>query len=175
MTKELTFDEMMEILIAHEKAELEVNLEATMDTLAANPHYELPALGWSIDGYEGVYELYRRTLPGAAKWNISAEARQYLHGDNTLSREAYVSFDNIEGKRATCLYHVKVIFDPELRKIAGERLYTGNLFAEVMAHDLGEDFDKVPGVNRITDVAPNIEVHDAIRDAAARGITIVRP
>lgn len=175
MAKELTIDEMMEIIIAHEKAELEVDLEATMDTLVPNPHYELPVQGWSIDGRDAVYELYSRILPGADKWNISAEARQYLYGENTVAREAYVSFDNLEGKRVTCLYHAKIILDPELHKIAGERLYMGNLFAELMAHDIGEGFEKVPGVSRIVDVAPNIAEHDAIRDAAARGISIVRP
>ena len=51
---DLTKDEMDDLLLAHEKAELEYDVEATMATLVANPHFEFPTLGFAIDGWDGV-------------------------------------------------------------------------------------------------------------------------
>lgn len=175
MAQELDRNQMQEILIAHEKAELEGDLEATLATLTPTPRYELATLGWAIDGMDAVRETYQRILPGAEKWNIAAEARGYTWSENTMVREAHVSFDTLEGERVTGLYMVVMTFDPELKKISGERMYMDPHFANMMATDLGDDFGSVPGVSRISETAPVIETHDAIADAAARGISIKRP
>jgi hypothetical protein len=124
---------------------------------------------------DAVRETYSRILPGANKWDIAAEARGYTWGTNTLVREAHVSYNTLEGERVTGLYMVVMAFDPELKRISGERMYMDPVFAKLMATDLGEDFGAVPGVSRISDSAPIIETHDAIAAAAARGVTITRP
>jgi hypothetical protein len=172
MTKELDRNQMEEILIAHEKAELEGDLEATLATLTPEPQYELASLGWAINGMNAVRETYQRILPGAQKWDIAAEARGYTWGENTLVREAHVSFNTVDGERVTGLYMVVMAFDPELKRISGERMYMDPLFAKLMATDLGADFGDLPGVSRISQTAPIIQIHDAFAAAAARGITI---
>jgi hypothetical protein len=73
------------------------------------------------------------------------------------------------------MYLVVMSFDPELRKISGERMYMDPHFAEMMSHDLGEDFASLPGVSRLSDSAPNLERHDAYAVAESRGITIKDP
>src|SRR5262245_41569311 len=62
--QEMTKKEMEAVLLAHEKGELEEDLDATMATLVDNPHYELPTLGFAFDGYDAVREAYSRIMPG---------------------------------------------------------------------------------------------------------------
>ncbi|WP_176594352.1 hypothetical protein [Sphingobium sp. EM0848] len=173
--KELTKQEMEAILLEHEKAELEVDIDATMATLVPNPHYEIAFLGLAIDGWEGVHQAYQRILRPAQIRPVAAKRRVHAVARNTLIREAHVTFNTSEGERVTGLYMVVMEFDPELKKIAGERMYADPLFGKMMTEQLGEDFAKIPGVSRIRDSAPVIEEHDAYAAAAARGVTITPP
>ena len=173
--KNLTIREMDEILLAHEIAELEGDIEATMETVAPNPHYEFPSHGLAADGREAVRQHYLRSLPRAVvnKSNVAAEKRlNNLYGTNALVREAWVSFTKPNGERVTGLYLVVMEFDPELKKITGERLYCDQVFADMLAADLGPDYVSVPGVSRISDTAPIIDRHDAYAWAESEGIAI---
>ncbi|WP_219013937.1 MULTISPECIES: hypothetical protein [unclassified Streptomyces] len=174
-SKELTKKEMEAILLAHEVAELEQDVDATMATLAPNPHYELAGLGWAVDGTAAVRATYERILSYVTSRNVAAERRVHAVAKNHLIREAHVTFDNRKGERVTGLYMVVMEFDPELKLIAGERMYMDPVFAEMMAEHLGDDFGDLPGVSKIGDSAPLIEKHDAYRVAASRGITINAP
>ncbi|MBY8861353.1 hypothetical protein K7711_33095 [Nocardia sp. CA2R105] len=171
---ELTKKEMEEILLTHEIAELEMDVEATMATLAPNPHYELASLGWAIDGEAAVRETYLRILPNR-KRDVAAEKRVHAVAANTLLREAFMSFNTLEGERTTGLYLVVMAFDPELKLISGERMYMDPNFGKMMAENLGPDFGDLPGVSRIGDSAPLIDKHDAYKYASARGLTITPP
>lgn len=171
---ELSKQQMEEILLTHEIAELEMNVEATMATLVPNPHYELAALGLAIDGTDAVRETYRRILPNQNR-DVAAEKRVHAVAANTLLREAFMSFNTLEGTRVTGLYLVVMAFDPDLKLISGERMYMDPNFAQMMSEQLGPDFAELPGVSRIGDTAPNIEKHDAYRYAAARGLSITPP
>lgn len=172
---ELTKKEMEAILLEHEKAELEFDLDATMATLVPNPHYELAFLGLAIDGWDGVREAYRRLLrPNPGNANIAAKRRFHAVAANTLVRDAHVTITNPNGERVTGLYLVVMEFDPESKKIRGERMFTDTVFGEFMVGQLGKDLASIPGVTRITDSAPLLEEHDAYAVAAARGITIGR-
>lgn len=173
---ELTRYEMEGLLIEHEKAELEYDIDATMATLVPNPHFELCFMGLAVDGWDAVREMYSRMLVrGAEERNIQADARIVMAGDNHIVREALVSFDNDEGKRVTGLYNVVVEFDPELKKIKGERMYGDLTYAQFMSGVVGEDIAKVTGVTEIVATLPTINVHDAFAAAAARGIEINNP
>lgn len=171
---DLTFEEMEEILLAHEMAELEADIEATMATVVPNPHYEFPTFGLAADGQEAVREHYRRVLPHVGKFDVAAEKRVHGAAPNTLIREAWVSF-TLDGQRLTGIYLAVITFDPELKLIAGERLYTDDNYAKVMAPELGPDYAAFPGVSRIEDGAPSIDTHDAFAEAAKRGMTISSP
>jgi hypothetical protein len=144
---ELTLDEMEEILHKHEEFELAYDLDGTISTLTANPQYELPALGWRIEGRDAVTETYRRLLPMAEKTAMWAEKRVHAVAPNTLCREAYVMFNTADGERVTGQYMVVIAFEGHL--IAGERMYMDTSFAKVMAEALGADFGEIPGVSRL--------------------------
>lgn len=174
--KELTKQEMEAILLEHEKAELEFDIDATMATLVPNPHYEIAFLGLAVDGWDAVYKTYQRILnPLTENRDVAAKRRVHAVDKNTLVREAHITFTDENDERVTGLYMVVMEFDAELKKIAGERMYTDPVFGQMMARRLGEDFAGLPGVSRIRDTAPVIEEHDAYAVAAARGITIAPP
>lgn len=175
MPEDLSLKEMEDLLLAHEIAELNQDIDATMDTVVANPHYELPPLGLKLDGQEAVRELYKRILPTQT---MDFAARKRVHGiaPNTLIREAYMTFnDPHTGVRHTGLYCVILAFDPVERKITGERQYADSEYAAVWRWQLGDDFEQVPGVSRITDSAPILDLHDAYDAAAEQGLTIHGP
>ena len=146
-----TLQQMEALLAAHETAEFEIDLDATMATLVDNPVYELPTLGWHIEGREAVRETYNRMLPGGDKRNIWADKRVHAISEDTLCREAYVYFDTDEG-RVTGRYMAVIVFQGN--RILGERMYMDTAFAKVMAEILGPDFGDVPGVSRLEDVSP---------------------
>lgn len=122
-----------------------------MATLVDNPVYELPALGWYIEGREAVRETYRRLLEGGDKQNLWADKRVHAVTDDSLCREAYVYIDTGHG-RVTGQYSVTIVFEGD--KILGERMYMDDTFAKAMAEILGPDFGDVPGVSRLADRVP---------------------
>lgn len=149
-----TLEQMEEILIVHETAEFDNDLDAVMATLTDTPVYELPSIGWHIQGAEGVRELYKRWLTGAEKRNVWAEKRvqAYSMDENALIRDAYVFYDNDKGKRVTGRYSTAISFDGGL--ISGERMFMETPFAKLMYDILGADFADVPGVSTLEEVAP---------------------
>lgn len=151
---DLTKEEMEAILFAHGKSELEFDADGTMTTVVPKPHYEIAVLDLAIDGWDAVYEMYRRLLSGNRGRNIQFQPRTDGVGRNTLFSEAYISFDTSAGKRVTGLYMVVVEFDPELKKVIGERMYTDQIFGQMWAENIGKDFPDLPGVSRIRDGAP---------------------
>lgn len=172
----LSYKEKYDILLSHEIAELEYNLDATMATLVPHPHFEIPFLGVAIKGWDAVYEMYKRMLfRGGRDRNIQAVARVIADADNVLIREAFVSFDTLDGKRKTGLYIVVISFDPVLKKITGERMYGDTVYAELMQEILGADLDTIPGIVNLTDTAPIINEHDAFAAAEERGLKINNP
>lgn len=149
--EKLTLAQMEELLGIHEEAEFNLDIDATMATLADNPVYEFPALGWHIEGRDAVRETYRRLLYGGDERNIWAEKRVHATAENTLCREAYVYFDTDAG-RVTGRYFASIVF--EGNRILGERMFMDTAFAEAMAEILGPDFGDIPGVSRLADVSP---------------------
>lgn len=145
MTKNLSWEEAMAVLKAHEKAELDVDYEATIATLADNPVYELPTLGLKFEGAEAVHEFYRRTLPYFAKLDVYADMRVHALSEDghTVAREAY-PYVVVDGKKVQCNYSALIVVEDG--KIKSERLYVDPVFGAYFADSLGEDFEKLPGV-----------------------------
>jgi len=152
--EKLTPEQMEEVLIVHETAEFDNDLDAVMSTLVANPVYELPSIGWHIEGTEGVRELYRRWLSGAEKRNVWAEKRvqAFSTDENALIRDAYVYYDGDDGQRTTARYSTAISFEGRL--ISGERMFMETPFAKIMYDILGADFADVPGVSTLEEVNP---------------------
>ncbi len=144
----MSFEEMEQAFFDHEEYELAYDLEGTMTTLVDVPQYELPTLGWRIEGKAAATELYKRMLVGAEKRAMWAEKR-FAHAiaPNTLVREAHVWFNTDDGDRGIGQYVVVIAF--ENGKISGERLYFDKDYAEIMAAEIGADFGDFPGVSRL--------------------------
>lgn len=151
MANKLTLAEMEELLAAHEMAEFNINLDATVATLVENPVYELPSLGWRIEGQEAVRETYKRLLHGGDVHNLWADKRVHATSATSLAREAYVYIDTPEG-RVTGQYFVAMDFAGDT--IAGERMYMDAAFVKAANDILGPDFGDIPGVTRLEDAVP---------------------
>lgn len=159
---DLTLDEMEALLHKHEEYELNYDFEGTISTLTAFPQYELPTLGWKIEGRDAVVELYRRMLPGGLKQAMWAEKRVHAVAPNTLAREAFVMFNTPDGRRVTGQYMAVIAYDPVEKLIIGERLYMDSSFAEAMALELGEDFGDIPGVSKIVPDETDVRTMKAV-------------
>lgn len=160
---DLTLDEMEALLHKHEEYELNYDFDGTISTLTQNPQYELPSLGWKIEGRDAVTELYRRMLPGGLRRAMWAEKRVHAVAPNTLAREAFCTFNTPEGRRVTGQYMAVIAYDPDEKLIIGERLYMDLAFAQSMARELGPDFGDIPGVSKIVpDEADEVRLMKAI-------------
>jgi hypothetical protein len=143
----LSLEQMEKLYNAHAAAEYVSDLEATMATVVADPHYEWPTLGWRIDGRDAVREMYRRILPATKERNMTGETRLQAVAADALVTELYVSFDTATGERFTTQSMVVMVFGDGL--IVGERTYADESFGRVILDYLGGDFGEVPGVSRI--------------------------
>lgn len=152
MATTLTLQQMEELLAIHEVAEFNLDLDGVMATLVDNPVYEFPGLNYYVEGWEPVTETYRRFLRGGDERNIWAEKRTHAISENSLSREAYVFFDTLDGSRVTGRY--SVIMDFEGDKIAGERMFMDATFAKACYEIFGDDFIDVPGVRLLNEASP---------------------
>lgn len=146
--KTLTLDDLNAAQRRHEIPEIANDLEGTMATVCPDPTYELPAVGWMIEGREAVYEFYRRTLPYFDARDVDAERRIHAAGPNTLLREAYMTVV-LDGETVCTNYVAVMAIDPETGLITGERLYTDPVAAGLFAEALGDDFGTVPGVSKL--------------------------
>jgi len=164
MMRELTREEMEQILYAHGKAELEFDVDATMATVVPDPHYEIAHLGLAVDGWDAVLEMYKRLIPGNIGRDIQYLQRLDTASTNTLVSEAYVSFNDSSGERVNGFYVVAVEFDPALKKVVGERIYADAAFGRLYAENLGDDFARLPGVTRLADSKPIIGQQIAVVD-----------
>lgn len=158
---DLTLKEMEEILYAHDMAELTLDLDKTMDTVIANPHYEMVSFGLAVDGADAVREMYSRTLHKMVDSNIAARKRVHAIARNSLTRDAWVSFDTPGGQRVTGIYVNTLSFDPDQKLIAGENTSADPLFHKWLSDALGPDFEELPGVSSLSSSAPIITEHDS--------------
>ena len=159
--QDLSRQEMEQILYAHGGAELAFDVAATMATVVPNPHYEIAHLGLAIDGWDAVLEMYNRLIPGNKARDLQYRQRIDTASTNTLISEAYVSFNDSNGKRVNGFYIVAVEFDPVLKKVVGERMYTDDAFGQLYTENLGANFADVPGVTRLADSVPIIAAQAA--------------
>ena len=121
--------------------ELEQDLDGTMDSVVAEPHYELVNVGWRMDGRAAVREYYWRIDAGPPP--LSADGRIVGAAPNTLTYLVTVEFEpGVLSGDLTVL-----TFDGDL--VASEAFFTCPNFTEVLRDALGEDFGDVPGVSRI--------------------------
>lgn len=135
---------MAAVLQAHGEAEVAHDVEETMTTVCADPHYELPSLGWRVDGREAVTEMYRRSLHPDAGEILGFEARLTAVSPDALVNEIIARHETKHGL-VICQSCVVIAFEGDM--ILGERIYMDTNFADLYREVLGEDFGDVPGVS----------------------------
>ncbi|NKY42563.1 hypothetical protein [Nocardia cerradoensis] len=72
---ELAMEQMEDIPLSHEKAELEKDIDAMMATASPNRRWEFPSDGLVADGVEAVREHYRRALSGALSRGMANDGK----------------------------------------------------------------------------------------------------
>lgn len=136
----------LEVIHAHAAAEFANDVEATMATVCENPWYELVGLGLLLEGREAVREWYRRSLPAMTEREVVGEPRVDGIAPDTMMSEYYVCV-TVGGVVTKCRCLAVISLEGDLFK--GERIYSDPFLSELWAKDLGDDFDKVPGVTRV--------------------------
>lgn len=134
-------------LEAHGQFEMDRDVDGTMSTVAANPHYEFVTVGWQITGRDAIREMYRRMFADANNKVLSAEKRTVAAAENTLCMESFYVRERADGTQYTCQSTAMVLFEGDL--VAGERLYSDVHQAQVLREAFGDDFGEVPGVSRL--------------------------
>jgi hypothetical protein len=156
-----TLEEMKALLLEHEWAERNGDLDGTMATLVAHPVFELHPQGIRVEGYEAVRAMYGKFLPGfkdqfaesketterVLKSNITAV------GNSVLCTEGQDKMHRADGTPTRMRMLVNVYFQDG--KLLGERLFSDNDMAELINSALGPDFFNLPGVTTIVDDYPH--------------------
>lgn len=137
---------MEEVFKVHAEAELATDIEATMATLTADPHYELITVGWHVRGQAAVREMYSRLYAGYNRRVTASTGRVLAVAPDALIREGYTTLSTGTG---TATYHSIAVITFEHDRISGERLYADMPNAQLMRDALGADFGRVPGVSAL--------------------------
>jgi hypothetical protein len=144
----LTPQAMLDAFELHSEFEMACDLSRTMDTVAADPVYELWPRGYQIHGRSAVEELYRRLMQG-----FVSRIRDGARLTQTFGEQAAVFEDDVVlagpgGEPVTVRISSVVAFDGEGR-IQSERLYADDRLAAILDAALGDDILDVPGVTRV--------------------------
>jgi hypothetical protein len=156
-----TLEEMKALLLEHEWAERNGDLDGTMATLVAHPVFEVHPQGLRIEGYEAVREMYGRLLPGSndplsegtAQTERVLQSSITASGNSVLCTEVQHEMHRLDGTTACVRMLVNVYFQDG--KLLGERLFSDNDMAELINSALGPDFFNLPGVTTIVDDYPH--------------------
>ena len=148
MNKPIALAQMEALAELHYREEVANNVEAVMDTLCEDPHYEFYPMGLRIRGRAAVEEMYRRMLVAPiARTPLELRPRKRTAGPDGLMSEDEATIRDDEGK----LHRVAAVsvysFEGTLMK--GERVYLNDAGAALTMQALGPDFLKMPGVDWI--------------------------
>jgi hypothetical protein len=142
----LTVEEMLAITGAHLEAEGRIDVDATLDTMAENPWWEMCTLGVRVEGREAIREWYSRVLPGVMALLTDVRERVMTFGENYLVVEHLIDVNFPDGTNRTCPHIATFYFEDG--KLLGERAYTDVHLAQVWSDVLGPEFMSLPGVSR---------------------------
>jgi hypothetical protein len=145
MGNQLTKEQMLEILLRHDRAEADGDLEAVMATVSPNPHYEFHPAGITLDTFDAVKELYRTALPGYVPLLETAKQLNFWHNDTGCAAEFEFTFPLESGELHRAQLFVILDFDGEL--VQAERSYLDHELAKHHKALLGDELFKLPGVN----------------------------
>jgi hypothetical protein len=147
--------EMIAMVRAHMDAEIRQDIDAVMETLIADPYYEIHPLGLRIRGQAAVREMYARLLPGSFDYIVESRAMTFNTGD---PKNVWIGPDGVvirefcivqppEGERFEI--SEMAIFSFEGRLLRGEQFYCNEPLTRLFKSALGPQFEHLQGVERI--------------------------
>ena len=149
MSPQLTPEYMTEAFDRHSDAEMSCQLDATMDTVAPEPVYELWPRGLRIAGRDAVADFYRRQMDAFIPRIVGGERHSAAFGERVVVFEDSVEISREDGPPLKLRITSVVEYDEASGLLQGERLYLDDAFAAIFDDVLGPDFLDVPGVTRV--------------------------
>jgi hypothetical protein len=145
---------LVELANRHIQAELAKDIEGTLATLCADPHYEIHPLGLVITHRDAIAEFYRRTVfmfarirPSGPSGTFESGSTGKFVGDDGIvvhDHGIFIGDDGIEiPLKALSIF----AFDEASGLLKGEQIFLNRGGATVFSNALGTDFSKLPGVS----------------------------
>ena len=144
----LSVERMVELEAFHTDLERVGDFERLMQTVAAEPHYELQPAGYALTSRIAVETFYRRCMPtffGMVARSAPQMIRTY--GENVMIQESRGPLVFPDGVERFSTRVTVIAFEGEL--IKGERGYADQHMGALIAELVGPDFASVPGVVRL--------------------------
>jgi hypothetical protein len=156
-TQSFDVQSFLHLISRHARAESAGKLDAVMDTICNNPHYEIHPLGLIITTRAAVHEYYRRILPiiaAAAKaagpgpagndplWKVG-DANTFIGANAIITRDNMKITDS--GKTIPIKALSIWVWDRDSNLISGEHVYLNGAICSVIK-DAITDFASFPGV-----------------------------
>lgn len=148
MTKPaLSPDAILAMVGEHMAAEGRNDVEATLDTMSANPYWEQCTIGVRVEGREGIRAWYTRVLPDVMLKATDVRELRLTFADSYVVAEHELDVNFPDGTSKLCRHIAYYDFDED-GKIAGERAYCDIELGKLWLDALGPDVFDLPGFSR---------------------------
>jgi hypothetical protein len=135
-------------LATHLGAEVELDVDATVASMAAEPWWENVALGFRASGRDAVRELYTRVIADFIPRLENFEEITTSFGDTQAVVEHLFTMRMPDGQVRTGRHLAIAVFDDG--EMVGERVYCDAVVAELFRYAMREDWFDVPGVTALS-------------------------
>ena len=133
----------------HLEAEVALDVDATMATMAAEPIWECIPLNFRATGADAVRELYTRVIANYIPRLQNFEELTTSIGEEQAVVEHMFTMDMPDGSVAKG-HHLAIALMKDGEMI-GERVYFDSTVEKLFRWALGEDFFDVPGVTSLNE------------------------
>jgi hypothetical protein len=144
MSTAMSQEAIQQRLKEHLEAEVALDVDATMATMAADPIWECVPLNFRATGAEAVRELYTRVIANYIPRLQNFEELTSSMGENQAVVEHMFTMDMPDGSVAKG-YHLAIALMKN-GEMVGERVYFDSTVEKLFRWALGADFFDVPGV-----------------------------
>lgn len=140
---DVTPEEIDKITKGHGAAEFAMDMEATMATVGASPHWEYHPMGLALTDRESVEVQYELLFEHILPCVVSQSSRAFGYGDNYVIREQNfrMNFDGVESDN-----YFTVVISVDENHVIGERIYNSGPLVAVLDRCFDEKFRALPGV-----------------------------
>jgi hypothetical protein len=126
----MTPEQLLELADLHARVEGQMNLDALMATLVAEPVYEFPIQRLTLRGGANVRRYYAQFFEDFMTRVSGNEVLGLWGGHDTVAREDAIEFKTPSGPE---VHHVMSVFFTDGHKLGGERIYADDFVVQAMA------------------------------------------